>query len=137
MCGLRAKIVIGSWLAKRPFDTQRGRDLADRLMITIFPQPSPVGVLRRVPMAGQGRKVLDMKAQQGRMALSAALLTGGLVSAVMGAIDGSAQVGWCLGATSMSSLSMLGHCPWCYSALALIAASAAVWPEPSRAPIKI
>jgi hypothetical protein len=91
-------------------------------------------------MAGQGRKVLDMKAQQGRMALSAAILTGGLASAVMavmGAIDGSAQVGWCLGATSMSSLSMLGHCPWCYSALALIAASAAVWPEPARAPIKI
>ena len=90
-------------------------------------------------MAAQQCKVLDKRAQHRRLALSAALLTGGLVSAAtaaMGAVTGSAQVGWCLGATSMSSLSMLGHCPWCYSALALVAASAAVWSEPACEPIK-
>ena len=91
-------------------------------------------------MATQRRTGLDLKAQPARMALSGALLTGALVStaaAAMVTLTGSGQVGWCLGVTSMSSLSMLGHCPWCYSALALIAASAAVWPEPISAPIKI
>jgi len=96
-------------------------------------------------MATQRRTVLDLKAPPARMALSGALLSGVLLTgalfstaaAAIVTITGSGQVGWCLGVTSMSSLSMLGHCPWCYSALALIAASAAVWPEPIGVPIKI
>jgi len=88
-------------------------------------------------MAARRRKVLDLRAHPARMALSAALLAGGLVRAAtapMGAINAIAQVGWCSGALSMSSLSMDGQCPWCYSALALLTASAAVWPEPAHAP---
>ena len=91
-------------------------------------------------MAVNRHKMPYIKAHRARTLLSIGLLTGGLISAlaaVMGAKAGAMQVGWCLGATPMTWLSMVGHCPWCYSALALIGASAALWPQPMRAPIKI
>lgn len=75
-----------------------------------------------------------------RTGLSVGLLTGGVIcaaTAVAGAVSGAASMGWCLATPSGAWLSMIGHCPWCYSALALVAASAAVWPVPERAPIKI
>ena len=91
-------------------------------------------------MAVNRHEMPYIKAHRARTLLSIGLLTAGLTSAlaaVMGAKAGLAQVGWCLGATPMTWLSMVGHCPWCYSALALIGASAALWPEPMRVPIKI
>ena len=71
--------------------------------------------------------------------LTAALLTAALAcaaTAVLGAINGSAMAGWCLGAPQGAWLSMLGHCPWCYAALTLTAAAAAVPGLVSKTPIK-
>lgn len=74
-----------------------------------------------------------------RTGLAVGLLTGGVICAVtalVGAASDAASIGWCLATPSGVWLSMMGHCPWCYSALALTAASAAIWPQTIRAPIR-
>ena len=70
--------------------------------------------------------------QRSRTWLAAGLFAGGMAcaaTAVTGALSGGAAMGWCLATPSGTWLSMAGHCPWCYGALALVAAAAAVCPD--------
>jgi hypothetical protein len=66
--------------------------------------------------------------------LALAALACGWMAIRQGLIMSASASSLCLGAAKYSGLGFIGHCAWCYSALALMALAA--WPVGAKGPIR-